>query len=368
MNSSHPTLEPSPSLDFAYRRGPRIALSNFAQNFGLTFNWRKWRLTGRLVSRTLQGLARRPMVRQVEVALGYDCNLSCPHCSRSRLIREGEQPLSVEEYADVYAQLNQLGVVSYAFTGGEPLLHFDRLLDVIRVFEPRSNVISIQSNTLLLNDARAATLKAAGLDVVQASLDEFHTNGHGTINFAKAKKKLDLVRRNGLKMTFTTVVTHANLESSMIREAIDFTRDNGVLLFFNIAVPVGSWTGCSSVRLDERDQIRLRELTLQNPHTRLDFAANFAGFGCPAFKERMYITPYGEVLGCPFLQISGGSLRKGEEVRGIQERALRLACFERYNPTCLAGEDDRFLREYIPLHDEAESLPLDLEQVEDRLA
>jgi len=164
------------------------------------------------------------------------------------------------------------------------------------------------------------------------------------------------------------VVTHANLESSMIREAIDFTRDNGVLLFFNIAVPVGSWTGCSSVRLDERDQIRLRELTLQNPHTRLDFAANFAGFGCPAFKERMYITPYGEVLGCPFLQISGGSLRKGEEVRGIQERALRLACFERYNPTCLAGEDDRFLREYIPLHDEAESLPLDLEQVEDRLA
>jgi MoaA/NifB/PqqE/SkfB family radical SAM enzyme len=345
-------------MSFQYRRRPRVALSNFAQNVRYTLSWRKPRLAARLAARVIQGLAGRPMVRQVEVALDYECNLSCEHCSRSRLIREDEQPLGLEEYRRLHAEFEEMGVVSYAFTGGEPLVFLDRLLEVVRIFEPDRNVIGVQTNALLLNHARAARLYAAGVDMIQASLDEFHTEGSRAVNFAKAEQKLEVARRNGLKTTFTTVVTHENLHSPVLQEMIRFARAKRTTLFLNIAVPVGSWSGCPEVRLDERDQIALRELTLRHPHTRLDFAANFAGFGCPAFKERMYVTPYGDVLGCPFLQISGGSIRKGDSVRAIQARALRLRCFDHYHERCLAGEDAEFLAKYIPMHDGAEGLPL----------
>lgn len=343
---------------YTYRRPARVALSNLAQNVRYAVDWRKWRRTGRLARRTLQGLRGKPMVRQVEVAIDYDCNLSCAHCSRSRLMREGESPLTLEEYRRLYAQFDDLGVVSYAFTGGEPLLHMERLIDIVRIFEPQRNVIGIQTNALLLDDSRAARLRAAGVDMIQASLDEFHTQDAGVVNFGKAERKLAVVQRNGLKMTFTTVVTHENLHSPVLEEMIRFTRERGTTLFLNIAVPVGSWSGRSDVRLDAEDQIELRELTLRHPHTRLDFAANFAGFGCPAFKERMYVTPYGEVLGCPFLQVSGGSIRDGESIRDIQQRALALSCFDHYHDRCLAGEDAAFLEKYIPLYDQAPELPL----------
>ncbi len=352
---------------FRYRRPPRVAVSNFVQNIHYALDWRKWRRTGRLALRTLQGLRGRPMVRQVEIALDYDCNLSCPHCSRSRLMREGDSPLTLDEYRGLYDEFDRMGVVSYAFTGGEPLLIMDRLLDVIRIFEPRRNVIGIQTNALLLNDERATRLRNAGVDMIQASLDEFHTEDAGIVNFTKAERKLAVVRRSGMKMTFTTVVTHSNIGSPVLEEMIRFTRDNGTTLFLNIAVPVGSWSGRTDVRLDEADQIALRELTLRHPHTRLDFAANFAGFGCPAFKERMYVTPYGEVLGCPFLQVAAGSIRKGESIRSIQQKALSLPCFDHYHDRCLAGEDASFLEQYIPIYDEATALPFAWDRLAERI-
>jgi MoaA/NifB/PqqE/SkfB family radical SAM enzyme len=362
-----PGQEPSDAPAFTYRRPARVVASNFVQNVRYALSWRKWRRTGRLVRRTLQGLRGKPMVRQVEIALDYDCNLSCPHCSRSRLIRPGESPLTLDEYRRLHAEFDRMGVVSYAFTGGEPLLIMDRLVDVIRIFEPHRNVIGIQTNALLLDDARAERLRRAGVDMIQASLDEFHTEDAKIVNFSKAERKLSVVRRHGMKMTFTTVVTHDNIRSPMLEEMIRFTREKGTTLFLNIAVPVGSWSGRADIRLDAEDQIELRKLTLRYPHTRLDFAANFAGFGCPAFKERMYVTPYGEVLGCPFLQVSGGSIRKGESIRSIQKRALELRCFDHYHDRCLAGEDAPFLEKYIPLYDGAEQLPLDWDRFAARL-
>jgi len=356
--------EPCEIPGYRYRRGPRVTLANTLQNVRYAVRWHKPKLMVRLVGRTLLGaVARSPVVRQAELALAYDCNLDCPHCSRSRLIRDGERILELEEYERLYRELHELGLVAFVFTGGEPLHFMERLLDVIRIFHPQENLITVQSNATLLSDERARRLREAGVDMIQSSLDTFHLGSRQQINFAKAQRKLDLVRRHGMRMSYVTVVTHENIRSQSIRDVIEFTRRNRTVLLLNVPVPVGSWSGNAEVGLTREDQIYLRELTLRHVHTRLDFAANFGGFGCPAFKERLYVTPYGDVLGCPFIQVSCGSIRDGSRVGELRERALLSGYFDHYHKTCLAGEDAGFMAAYLPAHDAAGQLPLDFRQL-----
>ena len=353
------------SLDYTYKRSARTAYRNFLQNVDYTFRWRKWRLTTRLVVKTLKSLAKpEPTVRQAEIAIDYECDLSCSHCSRTLLMKDAERPLTLEEFGTLYREMHEMGVISFIFTGGEPLHFFDHLLEVIEIFHPSENLISIQSNILLLDDDKAARLKSAGVDIIQASLDLFHAKDGESINFDKAERRLELVRRHGMKMIYVTVVTHQNIHSPLLTAMIQFAKKRGIMLFFNVAIPVGAWGGNDEIPLTDEDQVFLRNLTLRYPHTRFDFAANFGGFGCPAFKERMYITPYGEILGCPFLQISYGSIRNGATLKGARERAMKISHFDHYHDRCLAGEDANFMSTYIPDYDAAKKLPLPCTQME----
>ncbi len=339
---------------------------NFCQNVRYSFVPTKPLLTFRLVKKTLEAfILRKAVPRQIELALDYACNLNCSHCSSKRLIRSPKELMTVDEYRLLYAQLKKLGIVSYIFTGGEPLFFLERLLSILPVFQPKQNLLSIQSNTTLLNDQVAKELKQAGVDLILGSVDSFHAqDDDASISLDAIGETIALARRHGLDMTYCTVLTHANINSPQLNELISFMKRQRVLLFFNVAVPVGAWTNKSDVVLTSSDQLRLRELTRLHPHTRFDFASNFGGFGCPAFKERLYITPYGDVLGCPFLQISLGNLKSGANVADIRDKAMRSPYFNHYHKLCLAGEDPQFMDFYIPRHNNASQLPLAYEELE----
>src|SRR5688500_11388551 len=57
--------------------------------------------------------------------LSYRCPLACPYCSNPADFAAIERELSASEWASVFAQASELGVVQVHLTGGEPLVRTD---------------------------------------------------------------------------------------------------------------------------------------------------------------------------------------------------------------------------------------------------
>ena len=120
---------------------------------------------------------RRPL-GVLRLSLTGRCNLSCPYCCPD----DADPPnlLTLEQQLRLIRVGCDLGVHTLRLTGGEPLLS-PRLLPLLqRLAEGRATPahpfqglrdVALTTNGVLLNDARASALSAAGLDRITISLD-----------------------------------------------------------------------------------------------------------------------------------------------------------------------------------------------------
>ena len=93
-----------------------------------------------------------------------------------------------------------------------------------------------------------------------------------------------------------------------------------------LAVPAGRWQDNLDILITGEDMEYIRELTKKSPYIRTDFEANFVHWGCGAMKEILYLTPYGDVLPCPFMHISFGNALD-EPIATIQKHGIRKYLF-----------------------------------------
>lgn len=101
----------------------------------------------------------------------------------------------------------------------------------------------------------------------------------------------------------------------------------------------------------------IKKLNAKSPYIRTDFDANFVSWGCGALKEILYLTPYGDVLPCPFMHISFGNA-KDEPIDVIRGRGLENEFFEGYHKKCLVAEDRDFIEKYLSKMHDVKNLPL----------
>ncbi len=101
--------------------------------------------------------------------LTHRCPLRCPYCSNPLELAARREELPPAEWQRVLAEAAALGVVQVGFSGGEPLLYegLELLIETARREGMYSNLIT---SAVGLTPARAARLRAAGLDAVQISL------------------------------------------------------------------------------------------------------------------------------------------------------------------------------------------------------
>jgi len=113
--------------------------------------------------------ARRARPCLVGWEITRQCNLRCPHCYSSATV-EPRPELSTKKCLELVDELAALGTKLIAFTGGEPLLRDD-----LETFARRARRHGIESgittNGVLLDARRAASLKRAGFNTVQISVD-----------------------------------------------------------------------------------------------------------------------------------------------------------------------------------------------------
>ena len=298
-------------------------------------------------------------LQTLDIAIGYECNMKCEHCSAQIMSNKGKKKLSLPDYKNINKELDRLGLFRINITGGEPLL-YPWLEDLVKILNPYRRHIKIQTNGSLLNEPRIVSLKKAGVNAISMSLDsldekEFERFRGLNGSFQKIISNIQLVRKYGLQISLGCVVTHQNLNSGEIEEIIKFSAQQKCHLLLNIAIAIGRWANREEFLFSRegQDRLRLNKLLKAYPHIHTDHDAT----GCPAGIRKLYLTPYGDVIPCPFLHVVFGNI-KTESLSNIRRRILiNFPLFNSLN--CPAGESmevyEKWLKEIwnmeeIPVH------------------
>jgi MoaA/NifB/PqqE/SkfB family radical SAM enzyme len=108
----------------------------------------------------------------------YTCPLSCAHCCFSSH-PENKDKLPIAHIIETIRTLDQSTIQMVAFTGGEPLLLGDKLVDAVREASSRGFVTRVVTSAywgknLSVARKRLEELKEAGLQEISISWDYFH--------------------------------------------------------------------------------------------------------------------------------------------------------------------------------------------------
>lgn len=325
-------------------------LSMLLDNLGYALGTGKPRLIAKLVRNNILVRRGHALPRSLCIAVDYRCNMACDHCSARTLSSHTRSMLTLDELRSLADQAHAMGFFNIQLTGGEPLLR-DDLEEVIARLSPRRNFIMISTNATLMDDARARSLKRAGVDVLSVSLDSSKPEIHNAFRklddaWHKTMRGIEAARRAGMRVSCSTVITHQNVRSQDLEDVAKLLAGMGCGMQLNWACPVGAWAGNREARLTPDDMIALDEFQERHHHVRTDFDGNYQHRGCPAAKEMMYITAYGDYLPCAFIPISYGNV-KHEPLEAIRNRALREPFYQQYWPTCLSACNDDFYDELL---------------------
>ncbi len=288
---------------------------------------------------TLAGLGRAPL-RKVELAVTWACPARCEHCSASELPR-GEE-LSADEVVRVGREAVELGAMNLHLTGGEAALRGD-LPDIVARLADQPVVVSLATNGVPFTAAVARDLARAGLRFVSVSLDSAQPAVHDAMRglpgcWDAALEAVRLARTEGIQPFLCMVVTRRAIHDGDARQVLALARELGVPLTLVLPTDVGRWAGRPELRLGPEELAAYRSM-LREPGVRWEGMSNWLRESCPAGREKLYVTPTGDVMPCNFQHRPYGNLRR-ESLAAIRARVLADPAWQGEHRECRAGCGD----------------------------
>ncbi len=304
----------------------------------------------RAVANYLQMATGKRRLRGVEFALTYDCVAHCEHCS-AEFLREktpNREALSLTQIKNVASQCLDLGALNINLTGGEALLRQD-LPEIVAACRPRSTVVSLASNGWLIDNSVAKNIASWGVSIVTMSMDSADPKTHDERRrlpgcYDQLMKAVDYLQRAGVEVFLNTILTRENMANGDMEEMVRLAKQKDVVLTVNLACEVGGWQ-TADVHPKSGGTDYHRSL-MKHPHVRWEGSSNYFREGCPAGLEKIYISPYGDVMPCNFIHLSFGNLQN-LPLAMIWEKILSDPTFNRIHKRCLVAENAEFRREYL---------------------
>lgn len=255
----------------------------------------------------------------VYVAITKKCSLQCEHCYEWENLNKKEL-LSPVQLKTIVAKIQERGVSQIHFSGGEPLLKVDLLIDILNSAKKETDFWVLTSGFQFTQE-NASKLKSAGLNGVMISLDHFDPEKHNVFRGFKdayywVEKGVQNAIDNQLVValslcttkdftTFDNLMTYANLAKKM-----------GVS-FIQILEPrdVGHYSG-KEVSLSMEEISVLENFYMEmnyNPKYKNYPLISYHGYyqrrqGCYAAGNRsFYVDTDGDINACPFCQKKSGN-------------------------------------------------------------
>jgi len=251
------------------------------------------------------------------------CSYRCPHCYQ-RNDTGGE--LDMEALKRVAREMQEIGVTLFNIEGGEPMLKFDRLLELVRSLGDKAEVwVNTTGDGVTLE--RATAMREAGVYGVFISLHNadpkkceafFGVPG----SYGLALKAMATFRQVGIAVAVNYCASVEDAKTDGCERLFKVARDNGcayVQVIHN--KPAGAWVAEKDALIVEEALVRkVRQLHLDfnllPEHA--DYPCILAHVfeegpdivGCTAGGiERFYLGHSGEVQPCEFLNVSFGNVK-----------------------------------------------------------
>lgn len=184
-------------------------------------------------------------INYLRVSLTDRCNLRCRYCMPEKGIENKlshRDILTLEEVYDLIRDFVNLGIDKIRFTGGEPLVR-KGIIDLIEKVNKLDGIreIAMTTNGLLLKDM-AKSLKEAGLNRVNISLDTLNKDKYFQITrggkLSKVLEGIDEAMRVGLTPIKINTVLVGGFNDDEIQELVYLTR-KGIDVRFIELMPIG---------------------------------------------------------------------------------------------------------------------------------
>jgi MoaA/NifB/PqqE/SkfB family radical SAM enzyme len=299
----------------------------------------------------------------IRLAANMLCNFQCDHCCAEHymdrhLVKLTSKPeqrhqLDLNDIRELSRQADEYGLARFVMTGGEPLVMRDPSFEeVVAAVDPDKHYVITDTNGWFLDHEKARHLKSIGVEKVQLSLDSYIEAEHDDFrnkpgSYKRVMKAIDASLEAGLNLILSTCLVHARVRSEEFRNLCEFSKGRGIGLYVTYAKPVGSCKDHLEWLITKDDADYLRELEKDYP-VFTHMTPSYGMFqGCITVKGIITVTSTGEIVPCPYMDMSIGNYLK-EPLKLILERGMRNKWLGPHRPDCLIGED----REFIKFHND----------------
>ncbi|MBI5185467.1 MAG: GTP 3',8-cyclase MoaA [Nitrospinae bacterium] len=215
-------------------------------------------------------------IKYCRVSLTERCNMRCVYCSPEKKLRNPrEDILTIDEFCRVIRVFTRLGISHIRLTGGEPLVRqgLPRLIHEVARF-PGIDDLSMTTNMLLMEDA-AKTLKEAGLQRLNVSLDSLDPERFSKItgggDLSKVLRGIDAALEAGLTPIKINMVVMKDINIGDIIPMIRFCIEKKLFMRMIEYMPVGVAQKELKEKhfpISEIKKLVAKEFTLQETTTR----------------------------------------------------------------------------------------------------
>ena len=294
--------------------------------------------------------------RGLDINLNNACNLKCEHCfTLSPQGLNTHIKLDLSDIRRIADQAHELGIFEIDLQGGELLLNKEYLFDTLRALGTERFYVYLTTNGFFMTPEIAQELANLGVDRVSVSIDSLDEETHDTFrgkkgSWQRAINALEMVKEAGISPYFNITVGKYNVDSEDLRLMLEYSKNKKYTTLLNIATPGGMWRSMHDICIDEDDTTHLIEMRKHYKNILRNLWDPFdrnreSVIGCNTVN-RLYITPAGDVLPCPYVHIKIGNVHS-QSLKEISQNGFKVKYFRDNSQKCLAGEDKEFISKYM---------------------
>lgn len=276
---------------------------------------------------------KKPGAITVVFSMTKACPYKCPHCYQ-RNDRGAE--LDIEILKNVARDMQDIGVSMFDIEGGEPLVRFDRLIELLNCFDERAE-LWVNTTGHKLSEDQVQKLKDAKVHGVMISIHTTDKNEYDKFTgvegaFDTAKRAIMLFQNAGLLTAINYCPRAENIKNGEVEKMMELAKElNCTLVQVIHAKPSGGWL-YEKDEIYTSDELMNKLINLNFLYNRSPMASNYPSilfqifeeaknaFGCTAGGiDRFYLNHEGEVQPCEFLNVSFGNVTN-EPFKVIFER------------------------------------------------
>ena len=256
-------------------------------------------------------LTHAEKVRFIFLAITRKCPMRCEHCFEWDNLNQKES-FTKQDLMATIDMYQKEGVLQFHFSGGEPMVRFKDLVDLVSFASVKSECWVLTSGFNVTKE-NAVKLKQSGCKGMVISIDHYIPEMHNLFrghqsSFEMATAAVKAAREAGLVTSLSVCTTKAFIDGGHVMPYIEFARSLGVN-FIQMLEPksTGHYEG-KNVLLEEKHIKLLEETfttvnhqqTYKNYPTLLYHGYHQRRVGCFSGSRSIYIDSAGDVHSCPF--------------------------------------------------------------------